>query len=552
MNNVATGKTLITLVGVSGLDPSKGEVRIGDTLYLEKEPSNTSDPSAIRVYLSKGGEACGYVGNRPSTAMTGTKRAEEVHHLFEQGIFGVVLYEGSVTFGNGRTSKAFAVELKLEEMKNETVQEELSMEKTLRFKLIGSLTQYPNKFKLSEELKSGQKPIVRLVVKDDKIVAEYEDGLAGYVDNKNQGGISDYSDIVSSISEDGVIAKIIEAVATNYIGQFTVNEAELVKGKRIQTLKAICSEIIDKGLATSEEIEERKSYMEQFGVTEKQMIRVFSSYKKYEPDIVARIPLEPETLYQDTSGILKRTVGYVNARRNLMFEGDKGVGKNVLTETLAWLYKRPLYEFSMNSQHDNNSLLGGKTIESDDEGKTKMGFDLEATIQAAMVGGVLVFDEFNTSLAHAMSIFNSLLDDRRRIQVPGYGLVNADENFFAIAAQNRDYQGTFENNEATADRFVPIIFPKLKTLKEILLAKVPQVGLPVINKLETLYKGIKKCVEDGEISDKAITIRGFIDSCLAMEEDIPLKDALIDNVANRCNDLDDREVVRTMISTTIA
>lgn len=549
---MATGKTLVTLVGVSGLDPSKGEVKVGDTLYLEKEPSNTSDPNAIRVYLSKGGEPCGYVGNKPTTAMTGTKRAAEVQDLFRQDILGVVLYEGTVTFGNSRSSKSFAVELKVEETKIETVQEELSVEKTLKFKLVGSLTQYANKFKLSDELKSGTKPIVKLFVKDDKIVAEYQDGLAGYVDQKNQGGISDYIDIMAAIGENGVIAKITDAVATNYIGQFTVNEAELTKGKRIQTLKAICSEIIDKGLTTAKEIEERVSYMEQFGVTEKQMIRVFSSYKMYDPEIAARIPLQPETLYQDTSDILMGTVGYVNARRNMMFEGDKGVGKNVLTETLAWLYKRPLYEFSMNSQHDNNSLLGGKTIESDDDGKTKMGFDLEATIQAAIVGGILVFDEFNTSLAHAMSIFNSLLDDRRRIQVPGYGLVKADDNFFAIAAQNRDYQGTFENNEATADRFVPIIFPKLKSLKEILLARVPQVGLPVINKLETLYKGIKKCVEDGEVSDKAITIRGFIDSCLAMEEDIPLKRALIDNVANRCNDLDDREAIATMIRTTIA
>ncbi|WCF11445.1 AAA family ATPase (plasmid) [Paenibacillus thiaminolyticus] len=423
------------------------------------------------------------------------------------------------------------------------------MEKTIKFRLTGARTIYPHKHRLIEVVRNGEFPYVRLFKNDGKIVAEYDNGMAGYIEEKAQNDLNDFSEIEVLIVEE-TIARIIQIEGTNLIGEFTINEEKLT-AKEIPTLKKVCQDLIDKKLATKEEIDERIAYMERCGVTQKQMTNLFRSYKLYPEKYASLIPNPPQTLYQDVSGLVKRVVGYVNVQRNLLFEGDKGVGKNVLTETLAWLYKRPLMEFSMNSQHDNTSLLGGKTIETDENGNNKMGFDLEITIQAAQVGGILVFDEFNTGLAHALSVFNSLLDDRRRITVPGFGVVQADKNFFAIAPQNKDYQGTFENNEATADRFVPIVFPQFTKLKDVLLTKVPQVGLTTINKCDEIFKAIKKMVTDGEVSDRAITIRGFIDACLVLEEDIPLKDALLDNVVNRCNDLDDRKKVLNAINALI-
>lgn len=534
-------KILLTVVGITAKDPGKRLAKIGSKVIFKKEPSNPHDPYAIRVFLEDGVNSVGYVANSPTTVVKNTRSATDIHPMINDETYGVVVGFDKVTFKSGKESTAIIVELKL----GQFVQEEKAM-KTITFKLVGSKTIYPNKLKLIAEFNSGKTPYVKLYAKEDKIVAEFEGGLAGYVDEKDQTGLSSYDEIVAAVGDER-IAQITQLIGTNLIGQFTVNEAELSKEKSVRTLKSICQKIIDDGLATKDEIEERISYMEANGVTEKQMIGLFGTYKAYNPEVAKRIPLKPKTLYQDGSGILKRVIGYINMKRNLLFEGDRGVGKNVLTETLAWLYKRPLYEFSLNSQHDNTSLLGGKTIESDEKGRTTMGFDKESIVEAAEVGGILVLDEFNTSLAHTMSLLNSLLDERRRIQVPGYKLVEADENFVAIATQNRDYQGTFENNEATIDRFVPIIFPKLENLKDVLIAKVPSVGMNVINICDTLFKGIKKCVEDGEISEKAITIRGFVDACLATQADIPLKDALIDNVANRCTDLDDRKAILNMI-----
>lgn len=541
-------KELITVCGPSSNNPGKQHVQVGDTVYLEKEFGNP-DPYAIRVFLGKGGDQVGYVAQSPSTVSQGTISATDVHSYFGNDIFGTVVGETRVTFlnrnGTSRTSKAFVVELFINQVSGGN-----SMNKTLKFKLVGARVQYPNKARLIEDMRNGLNPHVKLFHQDGKIVAEYEGGLAGYVEERNQTGVSDYNEIVVSIVGE-TIAKITQIVTTNCMGEFTVNEEELAKGTQIRTLQSVCLQLINDGLATREEIDERISYMEKYGVTQKQMLNVFSSYKSYPEEYVGLIPNPPETLYEDSSGIVKRTIGYINKQRNLLFEGDKGVGKNVLTETLAWLYKRPLMEFSINSQHDNTALLGGKTIEGDENGNSKMGFDLEVTIKAGQHGCILVFDEFNTGLAHALSVFNSWLDDRRRITVPGYGVVKAHKNFIAIAPQNKDYQGTFENNEATADRFVPIVFPQLNKLKDVLLAKVPHVGMTVINKCDTLFTSIKKMVTDSQISDKAITIRGFIDACLVLDEDIPLKDALIDNVANRCSDLDDRKKILNAINAVI-
>ncbi|MFF2531445.1 AAA family ATPase [Brevibacillus sp. NPDC058079] len=541
-------KILVTVVGISGLNPGMREVEIGDELYLEKDFGNP-DPYAIRAFLGEDGESVGYVANKSTTVVRGTLSATNVHPLFNESIFGVVLNTTEVTFVNEKKSKAFIVELDQEEM----IEEEDPMAQVIKFKLVGANTQYPKKLNITEDLKKGIVPYVTLTMKDDKIVALYDGEPAGHIEKRNQSGLTDYEEIVA-VFVDGQIAKITQSITTNVIGEFNVNKEEFSKNQSVRTLQSECKRIIDDGIATQQEIDERISYMDKAGVTEKQMLRVFESYTKYREGVAAYIPdmKPPKVLYRDGGqGIVLDCISYMNGDRNLLFEGDRGVGKNVLIETLAWLYKRPLYEFPVNSQHDNNALLGGKTIESDEEGKTKMGFDLEATVQAALEGGILNLDEINAGLAHTLIVFNSLLDDRRRMLIPGYGYIQAHENFIVIASMNRDYQGTFELNEATADRFVPIVFPKMESLKEVLMAKVPQVGLTVINECEKFYMGLKKVVIDGEVSDKAISIRGFVDACIGVDQGLPLKRALITNVVNRCTDVDDRKKITALINASI-
>lgn len=538
-------KVRVTVFGFSAQHSGKRKVSVGSTLILMRDPNNSKDKDAIKVLTENGMEQVGWVGNSPHTVTDGTKSASDVNGLFQEKCFGKIVANTKVTYNTGHRSDAYVVELQLnQDQKGESI-----MSKVQEFvvKIVGSKSQYPIRFeRVIPDFKDGNVPYLKLVIKGDEVVAEYNGQPCGYVSKDKENGVSEYDDVLASIG-DSIVAKVTKVVGTKIVAEFKVDEKELANQKTRMTLTSVLTEITKQGINSKEQIDEKIEYLKKNGATEKQILHVFKSYKKYDDETAKLIPQKPKTLYQDATGIIKRSVAYVNMNRNLMLEGDRGVGKNVMIETLAWLYNRPLFEFSLNSQHDNSSLLGGKTIEVDDKGNNVMGFDPEVVVQAGEVGGILVLDEFNTSIGHVMSLLNSYLDDRRRLSVPGYKQIQADENFVAVGTMNKDYQSTFELNEATSDRFVPIIFPKAKSIVDTLIAKCPDVDFPIIQKCDLLYKGILKCVEDGEISDKAVTIRGFIDACLGTQMDLPLKEALVDNVANRCSDLDDRRAITNMV-----
>ena len=448
--------------------------------------------------------------------------------------------------------------------------------------LKGSKTRFPHKFVLLEEVKQGNKPHLNFVYEEDRFIGYWKEHKVGYIIG-NEESLS----FLEKGAKEGekIVGKAISLDNTNIVCEVEISE-------KVESLiaedsyEAVIQKVLSNNFLTKEEMQERVAYLEASGVTKKQSTALFASYVPYSDEASLRIPRKPKTLYQDTNGLVRKSVAYLNLNRNLMFEGDRGVGKNVLTETLAWLYKRPLYEFSLNSGYSNESLVGGKTIEStqpkneeavatiitkfkeremtkdaflkelsvllkETTGGMEMGFEKTSIIEAAEEGGILVLDEFNTSIAHAMSLFNSLLDDRRRIQVPGYKLVEAHQNFVAIGTQNKEYVGTFETNEATSDRFVPIVFPTNKEISGIILAKLPNAKQSILRMCEVIYRDMKNTIEKGLLSEKSMTIRGFIDACMAVEMDIPPKEAFIDNLANRCSEVEDRKIVGGIIEGTI-
>lgn len=459
----------------------------------------------------------------------------------------------------------------------------------ITFKVIGGISLYSGRTKAIETIKEGKKVFIKLCAEKGDIVVSCEREQIGILSKDDEN-----FNILSTALKEG---KELKGVLSSRIGTTLVGTIEITK-KEIENsldLSEIILKVIKEGILSQEEIDERLTYCKD-KLTERQLAKIFSTIKKYPDDIAKRIPRKPKTLYIDSTGILKRTVGYILSKRNLMLEGDRGVGKNVLAETIAWLFARPLYEASMNSSQDNNSLLGGKTFvdNSDDSekeqldlfenitelfkdgikglfsrksnkvaltfasvikkianyfsGGKKLKFDPDIIVQAAEHGGIIVLDEFNTVVGHIMSVFNSLLDDRRRIQVPGYKLVEADDNFFAIATQNRDYQATFENNEATEDRFVLITFPTLDSIVSILNTKIKDLNYDTLNKCDMLFKAISKNVREGKLPERAMTIRGFVDACLASQNDVDLKDALIDCVANKAQEKVYRDSIETLIS----
>lgn len=521
---------------ISRFAAALANVKVGDKLYGEPEPDNEFDSNAIKL-MNGDKEQIGFIST-DRTTIEGCITNIALLELNLDKLEFIVTDIHDRSFAKGGNGKI--LELRVVIPKEEP---------TLEFSIKGSKTQYPAKFEALEKIKQGQDVLLQVKKEGKKAIAYLSGQPAGYVDEEK---LEEVLLSLDMLEGEPLTAKVVGTYRTNINVRAKVDMKKVEAKKASKRMGDVLVSVVDGGILTQEGLDERIEALETYGVTERQKLALFESMVKYEADVEMRIPLRPKTLYQDSQGLVKKSVAYVNMGRNLLFEGERGTGKNVLTETLAWLYARPLYEFSLNSGHDNNSLLGGKTIETDDEGITKMGFDRESIVEAAEVGGFIVFDEFNTALSHTMSLFNSLLDDRRRIQVPGYKLVEAHSNFAAIATQNRNYTGTFDNNQATVDRFVPIIFPELKGITDILMNKVPTADANTLDTMNSVFTTLQKLVRDGEVNEHAMTIRGFIDAALAVEMDIELRDSLHDNIVNRMTDEDERIIVKAMIDDIVA
>ncbi|MEK3955891.1 MULTISPECIES: AAA family ATPase [unclassified Psychrobacillus] len=532
-------------VSIAMYKQAMSKVIVGDEVLLRKDPTNEYDKFAIKMLNKDTLEELGYISS-PKTVR------EDKGCVDNTVVFSLMKNDETIV----RVSEKFVDrmprggQITVVVLEQVVKAEKPSQAQELIIQIGGTKTQFPVRFGMIDEIRGGRNFTFKLVIENEKVVAYMGDDRIGYAMDKSTKDYNDVDDIKAAIEEmDGELTALTFKVdRTTVICKASVDMTLIEQKKAEKQGKKMMENLITDGILSKEEIEDRVTTLQGYGVTPKQQLALFASMVKYaDPDVAMRIPPKPSVMYQDSTGIVKKSVAYINMKRNLLLEGERGVGKNVLTETIAWLFARPLYEFSLNSGHDNNSLLGGKTIETLPDGTTKMGFSKESVVDAAENGGFIVFDEFNTAISSSMSIFNSLLDDRRRIQVPGYQLVEAHENFVAIATQNRNYQGTFDNNEATIDRFVPIIFPELKGISNVIINKVKEVKSDTLNVMEKVFESLQKLVRDGEVNEKAMTIRGFIDAALAVNMDIELKDALTDNIVNRMGDEDERLLVQSMI-----
>lgn len=573
------GYVYVTVLAMDKYKASEN-IKIGDMVELVREPANQYDINAIKVM--KGKEQIGYLANNSEkTVVPGTSSATNLNGT----IFKITKAKILRLYHDSHYMKQFIAVIVPETEKTKQPEKK----KELSFALIGGFTTFPGKKELIEAIKSGKKLVNIIKETNGTIIASYNNKAAGKVkaDEETMKIISDYLD-----SNPEVIAVAIRNNKANVICTMEIKDG--IKTKKIET-DNIINRIIKEKINTQEEINEKIEYLKANKVSDENIGLLFESYVKYPEKIANRIPKKPKILFVDSENYLvSNSVYYINAKKNLIFEGDKGVGKNVLTETLAWLYNRPLYEFSSNSQHSNNSLLGGQTFVSKNKQEEKknnkilanffarvmaklsgvskpeeeeitsvekliknlsndkeLKFEMSSILEAFVNGGILVLDEFNTSLAHVMPIFNALLDDRRRIEVTGLGLAVGHPNFCAIATQNKDYEGTFEANEATADRFEPIIFPPLTSISEILKERVPDIDYETLTLADNLYQGIKASAESGEMGDKILSIRGFISACEVIGLGMDKKQAFINSVANRASDLDDRKSIRNMIELSV-
>ncbi|MDX5853202.1 AAA family ATPase [Bacillus cereus group sp. BfR-BA-01363] len=549
-------KVHVTVIGARDLD----DVRVGTKVELVKDPNHPMDNLAVKCLDSRG-EKLGHVSGNRNSLNTCISNKELHAKMTNDSIEGKVEFHASIDLSNGIKKIGLKIGVMIEEENEEgVVDKDMNQSvKTMEREVIvkGSLREYTGKSKVMKAFQQGDTTLVSFKEEADKITTLFQGEPAGEVNlSSNDESVQSLKKGLQVLNE--VVGKVIDIKPTTYTVSFKMDESifnQVAETGDENTLQDIKEEVMNRVGIEKEEIEAIEEYLRSNGVSEKHIALTFKTYRKYDEDVANRIPKKPETLFKDTFGAVKKAVVYTNKGKHLRLEGEKGTGKNVFVRTLAWIYQRPLFEVSLNSQFDKMDLLGSKSFE---QGTTEDGkpfsnviFEKEAFVEAMEVGALINLDEVNTVDPSVLVQIHSAVDDRGAMQVPGYGWVEAGQNFGVMLTMNKDYIGTNPLNEATMDRFTPILFPSNKSIIETLRVRVPSAKLIDIQDADKIYQNIFAMVENGQISKNCLTIRGFI-SALEVAEDLGLKEAIIDNVANRIEDEDYRNYVMDVIDNELA
>lgn len=306
-----------------------------------------------------------------------------------------------------------------------------------------------------------------------------------------------------------------------------------------------------------EEVEEKmtetkkltlSSFLRGQGVPER-LISALTSYRKQlsvDDAVSDRIVKRPSALYIGGKVWSECIAALLNGC-NILLEGEKATGKNVLAENLAFAFGRPMWDVSMHTNIDAGSLIGCDTFK-DGEVKFRPG----SVHNIATYGGFGVLDEINMAKNEALSVLHAVLDDRGVIDVPGYDRIHLHEASRFIGTMNYGYVGTRELNEALVSRFVVIHVPQLdaKGMEALLKTKYPS-AVRNLSYFVKLFQDLQNKAKNGEISTRTVDLRGILDALGMIERGIAPIGAVTVCVGNKAFDDFERTKVNDVIGTLI-
>lgn len=254
-----------------------------------------------------------------------------------------------------------------------------------------------------------------------------------------------------------------------------------------------------------------KRYLEFMKFSVSEMTEIARFRKEHDGESQKAHPHYPlmTTPFLGDGELLKDAVYSVLLGYPIIFEGVKGTGKNTLCNTLAYLFQRPIYDFSFNSHTDKGDLVGEKTLTAN-KGATEVSFQIGDLVRAMEEGAFFIADEINMAHPGLIAMLHALTDSRQKLEVPGYGMVRPHPAFRFIGTMNYGYIGTQELNEAFGDRHIILhveplsavhIADKLSTDFDLVMETASQVG--------QLYHDLHKAALNGEITSRPVSIRGL-------------------------------------------
>ena len=256
---------------------------------------------------------------------------------------------------------------------------------------------------------------------------------------------------------------------------------------------------------------------------------------------------QPSMAFYGTE-ILNRAVTALLEGENLLLCGDKATGKNILAENLAWIFGRPVYDISFHVNTDSSSLIGTDTFVNN-EVKLREG----PIYQCARWGGFGILDEINMAKSDAVSVLHGVLDFRRILDVPGYDRISLHPAARFIATMNYGYAGTKELNEALVSRFMVINMPSLtmERMYQILENLFPSIRREAEEQFAGLFLDLQMKAQNGEISTKAVDMRGLIGALRMVRGGLTPLEAIDMGITNKTFDSFERELIGDLVMTRI-
>ncbi len=286
-------------------------------------------------------------------------------------------------------------------------------------------------------------------------------------------------------------------------------------------------------------------FLKKEGVSDKILSEVsyYRNWYKLNPDMERRVP-DPMYHYYGTD-VWEKALSSLLVGEHLLLAGPKATGKNVLAQDLAAVFHRPEWDISLYINTDAASLIGADTFEN---GAVRL--RKGPILRVAEEGGFGVLDEINMARNESLAVLHAVLDFRRIIDVPGYDRISLHEASRFIATMNYGYAGTREINEALASRFLIIQMPVIseENLKKLIRDKYPDIREEYAAQFSQLFHDIRRKCEGGEISTKALDLRGLMASINLIGHGLKAVDAIELGIVNKCFDEYERQLVKDLIT----
>ena len=242
--------------------------------------------------------------------------------------------------------------------------------------------------------------------------------------------------------------------------------------------------------------------------------------------------------------IWEQALGALLAGENLLLVGAKATGKNVLAENLAYCFGRGDWNVSFHVNMDAAMMLGSDTFR---DGQVQ--FRPGPVYECASQGGFCILDEINMARNEALAALHSMLDFRRILDISGYGRLKMHPATRFIATMNYGYAGTRELNEALASRFAVIALPPANEhmLANLLEKQYGHLSDKIRSSVIALFMDLQLKYQQGEISSKAVDLRGLLGALGIYQQGLGLRSALQMGLVNKVFNEDERQIIQDLL-----